>query len=288
MDPDEGEAEPRLSRRSLLAGAGACVLCALGGVASGALRPAGATTVPARGATLAAAHVLTDTTASRHATQPDALFRVPTDERVVALTFDDGPDPRFTPTVLELLRRHRARATFFVIGVNALGHRDLVADEIAGGHAVANHTYDHAVLDGLGRGEVAAEIAGGTRALLDAGAGRPAFFRPPKGFTSEIVGRVAGEQRLRTVFWTSCVERYVDHQDVDAGVSQLLERVVPGSIILAHDGGRVLAPGHPVLDRSRTMAALPRLLDGLHRQGYKVVDVATLLAMAGEPHGARL
>ncbi len=285
MEELGGSSSPGISRRALLAGAGACLLCAAGGGA-GLMELAGGRAPGARRPVRAARRVaLTDDGSSRRAVQPDALFRVQIDERVVALTFDDGPDDRYTPQVLDLLRERCATATFFSIGVNALGHPSLIRRALAEGHAVANHTYDHPVLAGLDPDAVTEEITGGTRALVDAGAPTPTLFRPPKGFTDRTVGRVADAQRLRTVFWTACVEHYVDHADVGTGVDRLLGDVGPGAIILAHDGGRVLAAGHPVVNRRRTLAALPLLLDGLSDRGYEVVDVATLLERARARRG---
>src|SRR5439155_6191472 len=77
----------------------------------------------------------------------NALLRVNTKQRVVALSFDDGPDPRWTPTVLSLLNRYHAKATFFVIGLNAVAHPDLVRRERAAGCEIGNHTFDHRDLE---------------------------------------------------------------------------------------------------------------------------------------------
>jgi peptidoglycan/xylan/chitin deacetylase (PgdA/CDA1 family) len=207
----------------------------------------------------------------------NGIFRVQTDRPIVALTFDDGPDPRFTPTVLDLLRRHRARATFFLIGQNALAHRDLVARELEEGHEIGDHTFDHPELELLAADQVDEEIERGADAIRDAGAPRPTLFRPPKGLTDEVVGVLADAERYRTIFWELTVEHYVNHMPVDEGVERLLERVVPGTIILAHDGGlpnRIDPHGQ---NRTRTLEALPALLEGLDRKGYRVVDVSELL-----------
>jgi peptidoglycan/xylan/chitin deacetylase (PgdA/CDA1 family) len=207
----------------------------------------------------------------------NGIFRVQTDRPIVALTFDDGPDPRFTPTVLDLLRRHQARATFFLIGRNALANPDLVARELDEGHEIGNHTFDHPDLDLLASDQVDAEIERGADAIREAGAPRPTLFRPPRGVTDEVVGVLADAERYRTIFWELTVEHYVDHMPVGEAVERLLERVAPGTIILAHDGGlpnRIDPHGQ---DRSRTIEALPALLEGLDRMGYRIVDVSELL-----------
>jgi peptidoglycan/xylan/chitin deacetylase (PgdA/CDA1 family) len=207
----------------------------------------------------------------------NGIFRVQTHRPIVALTFDDGPDPRFTPAVLALLRRYEARATFFLVGQNALAHRDLVAQELAEGHMIGNHTFDHPDLGLLASYQVDAEIERGADAIREAGAPRPTLFRPPRGVTDEVVGVLADAERYRTIFWELTVEHYVDHMRIGEAVERLLDRVAPGTIILAHDGGlpnRIDSHGQ---DRSRTIEALPALLEGLDRMGYRIVDVSELL-----------
>jgi peptidoglycan-N-acetylglucosamine deacetylase len=209
----------------------------------------------------------------------NGIFRVQTQRPVVALTFDDGPDPRFTPAVLDLLRRHGAQATFFLIGQNALAHRDLVARLLEEGHEIGTHTFDHPDLALLAPPRVDEEIERGADAIRDAGAPRPTLFRPPRGVTDEVVGVLADAERYRTIFWELTVEHYANHMPVAEAVNRLLERVAPGTIILAHDGGlpnRIDPHGQ---DRSRTVEALPALLEGLDRKGYRIVDVSGLLRM---------
>jgi peptidoglycan/xylan/chitin deacetylase (PgdA/CDA1 family) len=264
-----------VSRRRLLTGAGACAAVATG---FGFGRATKASPPPVVRPTT--------TPAERQAVEPDAILRVAIGERVVALSFDDGPDPRHTPTVLDLLERHHVAATFFVVGVNVAAHADLVQHTLGLGHHLANHTHDHPDLELLTPAEVQAEIDGGERAIVAAGAPRPQLFRPPKGLTDEAVGVIADADRYRTVFWDLCVEHFVDHFGVAAGVDRLMTRVRPGSIILAHDGGHIEAPGHPHIDRGPTMAALPVLLDRLQGDGYEVVDVSTLLRRARRRRGA--
>lgn len=263
-----------MSRRGFLLGGGACVLCAGAGYAVGRVdtkpRPS-----PDR------IPLITRTIDQRQSVQPDAIFRVDTDEPIVALSFDDGPDPKYTPTVVEHLEKHGAHATFFLIGVNVLAHHDLLAMHLEKGHDIGNHTYDHPDLELLSPAQIQDEIERASRALVGAGAPKPSFFRPPKGFTDEAVGVLADADRYRTVFWDLGLERFLHHEGERRGVEAVLSRVRPGSIILAHDGGHVAAPNRPWLDRRPTVAALPRLLDGLAAKGYQVVDVATLLTRSG-------
>lgn len=262
---------PRIPRRSLLAGVASSALSGAGGFAVGRASRGEPHEIRLR------TGERTTTRALRRAVQPDGVFRVDTDERVVGLSFDDGPDPAYTPGVLDVLARRRARATFFMVGVNALAHPDLVARVVGAGHSVGNHTFDHASLETLDPSAVAAEIDRGEEAIVRAGAPRPRLFRPPRGLTDEVVAVFAEADRYRTIFWTLAVEHFVLHAPVDVAVDRLLARVRPGDIILAHDGGHLAVPGAPAIDRSSTLAALPRLLDGLAARGFKVLDIPGLL-----------
>ena len=222
----------------------------------------------------------TRTRRQRAAVQPDGIFEVRTRASLIGLTFDDGPDPAYTPQVLDLLDRYEARATFFVVGVNALAHPGLLAELTGRGHDVANHTFDHAELELLTPAEVADEIDRGERAILQAGGPRTRLFRPPKGFTDHAVDVYADAGRYRTVFWSACLERFIHRTPVEVGVGRLLPEIGPGSIVLAHDGGHIAASGRPVIDRSHTVEALPRLLEGLRNKGLRAVGVENLLAAA--------
>ncbi len=209
----------------------------------------------------------------RQAEQAAVVSNVATTQRLVALTFDDGPDPRWTPQVLDLLGRYDARATFFDTGMNALAHPDLIGVELGSGNEIADHTWSHAHLPTLSRVAIETEIVKGAEAISGAGAPRPRLFRPPYGASNDAVEDIAMAKGFRTVWWNVAVERYVNHAATIAqGVDAVLARVRPGSIILAHDGG--------VPDRSRTVQALPLLLEGLKARHYDVVTVATLLAAA--------
>ncbi|GAB3592899.1 hypothetical protein GCM10027446_14310 [Angustibacter peucedani] len=256
-----------VTRRALLGGAAGCLVAGVGSVL-GASADASPAYLPG---------MRTTTRRSRHAAQPDGVFAVSTRHRTVALTFDDGPDPDYTPHVLDLLDRHEARATFFMVGVNALVWRDLAREVVARGHTVANHTHAHVDLYDLGQAPVRGELQQGGDDLVDVGLGRPTLFRPPKGFTSPTVGRAARGLGLRTAFWTQCVEAV--HSGSPRDVARLmLARTAPGQILLAHDGGRVMTSGGQSVDRTATMEVLPFLLSGLRSSGWDVVALPDLLA----------
>ena len=196
---------------------------------------------------------------------------VPAGRRIVVLSFDDGPNVRYTPTVLRLLAAHGDHATFFIIGRNAAAAPQLVADEVAAGDEVGNHTWDHRDLRRLSAVDVLHELQQAAAAIQHAGGVDPVLFRPPKGEAGAAVAAAAGALGYRTLLWSLSLEHYVDHGDVRAGVDRLLGQIRPGAVILAHDGG--------LPNRDRTMAALSPLLDGLAARGYQVVTAGQLLGL---------
>lgn len=209
---------------------------------------------------------------SRH--RPDTILSVHTTRPIVALSFDDGPDRRWTPQVLDALARHGAHATFFDEGDHAEQAPDLVRRTVAEGHEVGNHTYSHPEMPGLDGDDVVRQVRQATRAFRRTGIEPVPLFRPPKGLYDHEAARAVRSTGHVTIGWDVCLERFLaQHPDDGAAVARMLDHVHPGAILLAHDGG--------VPDRSRTVAVLPRLLDGLRSRGYEVVTVTELLGEAG-------
>jgi len=229
----------------------------------------------ALGAAVGTAAVLGPGTKALAAASSQALgyHRVPTGRRAVALTLDDGPDPRFTPAVLDLLAAHGARATFFVVGVGVMAHPDLVRRAVAEGHEVANHTLSHERLDRLDRPGVRAQLEGGAAAISALGlgpAGRPRLVRAPFGFegAASRAEMLAGSWEVAR--WRGCLERHLRHEPPETAASRLAAGARPGVILLAHDGG---GP-----DRGPTLAALPTLLAALAARGLAVTSIGGLQA----------
>jgi len=188
------------------------------------------------------------------------------ENKEVALTFDDGPSS-YTGAILDTLKKYHASATFFTLG-NQVGSFPLAMQRaVAEGHVVGNHTWDHQDLTRLGpkdiRDEMSAQIDGVTGKKLPA----PKLFRPPYGAVNDQIVAEARRQGMLTVLWS------VDTNDYklpapDAMTAQVLAEVQPGAIVLMHDGGG---------DRTTTSAALPMIIRGLRKAGYKMVTVPQLL-----------
>lgn len=190
--------------------------------------------------------------------------------RRVALTFDDVPDPRYTPLVLNTLQRKRVRATFFVVGSRARKHPALVARIVREGHAVGNHTYSHPELPKLRLADVKREIERTGATIRHVAGFEPAMIRPPYGDIGPAQLEWAKSQGYTVVNWD------VDSSDWRQLPASVVLRnatrgVRPGSIILMHAGG---GAGQNLYG---TVKALPLLIDRLRAQGYELVTVPELL-----------
>lgn len=182
----------------------------------------------------------------------------------VALTFDDGPRPEFTPPILDLLARARARATFLVTGRMCERHPDLVRAIADAGHEVASHTYNHLRLDTLTPDQVVFELVKTKVVLDDLIGGSARFFRPPGGHYNARIREIVAALGYFPVFWT------INGGDFQAlsgpdGAEAIMKRISDGAIVLLHNGP------------DNTLRVLPYLLDRLQREGYRMVTVSDLL-----------
>src|SRR5437667_8148122 len=195
-------------------------------------------------------------------------------EHQVAITFDDGPDPRWTPKILDILKAANVKAAFFLVGVNAEHHPGLVRRIVDEGHEIGNHTYYHPNLALCWPEHVRLEL-NATQLLIESITGRATtLFRPPYAADTQPsqMSELAPLQIAQDLNYLVVLEN-IDPQDwAKPGADVILQRVKQqrrdGSIILLHDAGG---------DRSQTVAALPRILDWLHTRGDTIVPLSTLL-----------
>jgi len=199
-----------------------------------------------------------------------ALGKIESDRKVVALTFDDGPNPDATPRILDTLREKGVRATFFVLGSHAERWPELVRRISHEGHQIGNHGYFHRKLQFKSPFYVSRDIRLGIRAIRRAGAPAPRYFRAPHGFRSPWTTPIASSYGERTVGWSLGVWDS-DRPGVDEIVRRTLEGVEPGSIVLLHDGDGYNPDG----DRMQTAAVLPLIIDRLKEQGYEFATLPT-------------
>jgi peptidoglycan/xylan/chitin deacetylase (PgdA/CDA1 family) len=190
------------------------------------------------------------------------------DRRVVALTFDDGPDPERTPALLDALAELDVPATFFVLGEKVDAHPELCARIADEGHELGNHTYSHPYLPLQRSAKVARELAATDAAIERATGLVPDLARPPYGGRSPWTVRAFDRLAKRVVLWD------VNSFDwkgapADEVARRVVDRARPGSIILMHDGGR---------DHTSTIDAVRMVVPALRAQGYDLVTVSRALA----------
>ena len=183
--------------------------------------------------------------------------------REVFLTIDDGPDPKTTPAVLDLLDLHKAKAVFFLIGGKAARHADLVRMIAARGHELGNHTHTHplAFFWCAGPGRTAREIDACSGAIEAAAGLRPRFFRSPAGIKSVFMFGVLARRKLTYVGWSGRGLEPLSSSS-DGPVGRLIRKVAPGAILLTHESG--------TNSKIRT-DVIAGLLAHLSREGYRCV-----------------
>src|SRR5258706_2841503 len=213
---------------------------------------------------------------------PNLTYRIPTRHPLVALSFDDGPHPIFTPQVLDILHQHNAQATFFLIGQRALRHPDLVSRIKAAGHEIGNHYFTdgsllhHSDADFLRNLEQTEKALG--NAILpngvsnDRAPGRK-FFRPPGGVARSRQLRLAQSRGYECVLGSAYPH---DPLHPPAWYIRWLvkKNLAPGTIVILHDG---------ISNPTQTIRALPQILTAAHRKGLRVVTIATLKPSADQP-----
>lgn len=196
-----------------------------------------------------------------------------------ALTFDDGPDPEWTPRILDILKKYHARATFFVLGANAEKYPALLRRIVAEGHEIGSHTFTHTNLAAMPEQQVTLELNATQRVIENATGLSTLLFRPPFDADSqpEDVAQLRPLQIAQDLGYLTVLER-VDPQDWDRpGTQEIVRRIQEqkseGTIVLLHDAG---GPRH------QTLEALPFILENFRKEGIRVVSVSELLGMSRE------
>ncbi len=208
-----------------------------------------------------------------------ALLRGPADDGKVALTFDDGPSSPYTGQILDILRERGVTATFFLCGKNVERYPEIARRIVAEGHTIGNHTYSHPFPYFRRRSFIAAEIDRAQDVIEGVTGLRPRIFRPPFGARWLGMYPVLRKRGLPLINWSDTGYDWLQGVDISG---ETLKHLLPGSIILLHDGKRVYPP-HQV-DQSRTVSALPAIIDGLRQAGLTFVSVADFLPSTQPKH----
>lgn len=194
----------------------------------------------------------------------------------VALTFDDGPNEPYTSQVLDILGAESVKATFFLIGQNAMEFPDTVRREVAEGMEIGNHSYNHPILVKEKGATILWQITRTQEVLQGISGLEPKWFRPPHGFRDPRLFPKTRRCDLAVVEWSNMPKDWT-RPGVDVIVKRTLDKLKPGDIILLHDGDGVYIGG----DRSQTVEALPRIIQGIRAKGLRPVTLSELARGGG-------
>lgn len=200
------------------------------------------------------------------------IYSVHTQQKIVALTFDDGPHPVFTPQLLDILYKYHVPATFFMIGSSIRKYPDIVKQVIAQGHSIGNHTYTHPLnMAVYSKGQIVKEINNCEAMIKQFSGGRTFIFRPPRGRFNQKVVEIVQAKKYQMVLWSACgYKGRVDTPKLMA--ERVIGKIHPGAIILLHDG--------TFASRWKDIRATPIIIEALLKKGYRFVTVPQLLELS--------
>lgn len=195
--------------------------------------------------------------------------RVDTEQKLIALTFDDGPEPGATEELLQLLDERQVKATFFLVGRSMEEYPEQTAMIARAGHQIGNHSYTHSRMVMLGYGKVAEELESTEQLIRNAGYTGEIYFRPPYGKKLFNLPRYLSDRGITSVTWDIAPETFAGPMAAKEISGPILEQARPGSIVLLH-------PMHGY--RDTVLQALPEVIDTLGERGYRFVTLSELLA----------
>jgi polysaccharide deacetylase family sporulation protein PdaB len=201
----------------------------------------------------------------------EPIHRIDTRKKVVALTFDDGPDAVYTPMILEVLHRNRVLATFFVLGSQVDKYPNVMQWIQKAGHEIGNHGYHHYDLHKLTEQEVYDEIKRTEKSILKTTGILAQYYRPPGGVMTHDVMNAVQSSGYDIIHWSVDPRDWSLARTASVIADSVKQHVTSGDIILFHDGG---------LNQRQTVAALQELITDLRSRGYKFVTISQLLDAA--------
>ncbi|WP_016950835.1 polysaccharide deacetylase family protein [Anabaena sp. PCC 7108] len=190
-------------------------------------------------------------------------------EKVIALTIDDGPWPKTTVEMLDILKQNDIKATFFWVGTSLKNHPEIAKQVVAEGHAIGNHTWNH-LYKRMDAATAKSEIEKTNELIYQTTGVKTSFFRPPGGYLNNGLAAYAKSQKNSVVMWSVTSADTDPRAKYQVFVKNILRDAKPGAIVLMHDGGG---------NRERTVKALPEIINGLKQQGYRFVTIPELLEM---------
>lgn len=199
-------------------------------------------------------------------------------EKVIALTFDDGPDEDFTPQVLDVLKKYDVKATFFVVGEKVGWNPELLKREYNEGHEIGNHTFTHINVSKRGYGDIDKEISDTQQAIKKLIGEEPKLFRPPYRAISKEMCSIIRKKNMNIVLWSNLDPKDWSNPGVYYIVNTITSKVQNGNIILLHDYNNLRN------SKSQTVQALDAVIPKLKEMGYKFVTVSQLIEHLDKDH----
>ena len=189
------------------------------------------------------------------------------DKGQVALTFDDGPNPEYTPQILAVLDKYHVKATFFMAGEMTQQYPKVVRKVTDQGHEVANHTMTHPEAPKVDRQRLRQEVREAAQLLEEISGKKIHYFRPPYGYFDAAYFQACRDNNMDVVLW-SIVPKDWEQPPAEVIVQRVSVEIQPGAIVLLHDGGG---------DRRQTVKALPSIIEAIQAKGLQVVTLSQLL-----------
>lgn len=212
----------------------------------------------------------------------------PLNQRVVALTYDDGPNPPYTGDILNILEREHVHATFFLVGRAAQAYPQAVRREVRDGDAIGNHSWAHSHLIVFTPKNLVQSIRRTDAAIYQAAGVHTRLFRPPFGARDWLVMQTAQHLGYTVVMWSVPLARDWEYPPAQTIADRVLRKTEDGSIVVLHDGNRGLLCGADRLnphacDRSNVVAATKLIVETLKKRGYRFVTIPELIAGGRNP-----
>lgn len=196
-------------------------------------------------------------------------------QKIIALSFDDGPHPKYTVEILDILKEYNIKATFFVLGIHAEKYPEIIKRQVEEGHEIGNHSYSHIDMRKATKKQIRDEFEKTQEIIYSIANIKPKLFRPPYGNYNKDVLKIISSDDVQVVLWTF----YQDSKDwsnpgVDTIVNTTLSKIQNGDIILFHD--------YVYKEESHTVEALKIIIPKLLEKGYKFVTISELLNISRE------
>ncbi len=206
---------------------------------------------------------------------PVVVRSVPTLKKVVALTFDDGPTKKWTPEILHVLQRNQVKATFFVVGRQALRYPQYLHEEIKAGMEVGSHGANHMTLKGKPAALIEREVNENKEILESLGVPKPHLYRLPGGNSDKLALSVLTKLHYTVVGWSIDPHDWRHRYSADQLTTMVMKHIEPGAIVIFHDGPN---------SSEATVKAVAQIIEQLKHEGYRPLTVSRLIQSAELPH----